>query len=65
MLLRKRQSWIAGLGGLTLALAILIGRFAPEFEGVDFVVGMLFGLSIVFNISALLNYRAIRANKRS
>jgi hypothetical protein len=39
------------IGLLLLAIAILIERFLPENNGLDFIAGFLFGLSIVLNIS--------------
>lgn len=64
MLLKNRPKLVAGLGAATLVLAILIGRFSPEFEGLSFLVGMLIGLSLVFNIKTLHAFRAKRNNSR-
>jgi hypothetical protein len=39
------------IGVLLLAIALLIERFLPENNGLDFLAGFLFGLSIVLNIT--------------
>ncbi len=38
------------LGLILLAVAILIERFLPENDGLDFIAGFLTGLSIVLNL---------------
>jgi len=52
---------ILAIGGISLALGILIGRFLDfEYAGLavtSFVEGALFGLSLVMNIAFLLRRR--------
>lgn len=39
------------IGLLSLAMALIIERFLPSNQGLDFLAGFLFGISIVFNLS--------------
>ena len=52
---------ILSIGGISLALGILIGRFLHfEYAGVsvtDFVEGILVGLSLVMNLTYLIRRR--------
>lgn len=64
MILRNRvknyQLW-GGMGGLCLAVSLLLSRFAPELASVDFLEGMLIGLSLVFNLTFLIRWRKERS----
>lgn len=42
------------LGTALLAIAILIERLLPANDGLDFISGLLIGLSLVLNISYLI-----------
>lgn len=63
MILRKtvknHRTW-GGVGGLCLAVSILLGRFGPEMPASDFIQGMLIGMSLVFNITFLILWRKHR-----
>ena len=52
---------ILSIGMISLAIAILIGRFLyfeyAGFSVTDFVEGVLIGLSLVMNITYLINRR--------
>ena len=52
---------IIAIGGISLALGILIGRFLHfEYSGfsvTDFVEGVLIGLSLVMNLTYLIRRR--------
>ena len=50
-------------GALALALAIVIQRFLPANGLFDFLAGFLLGLSLVLNISYILNLRKLRMAK--
>jgi len=39
------------IGVLSLAIALVIERFLPSNNGLDFIAGFLFGISIVLNMS--------------
>jgi hypothetical protein len=45
------------LGFLSLAIALIIERFLPSNQGLDFLAGFLFGISIVFNMSYISKLR--------
>jgi hypothetical protein len=63
MLLRNRvknnATW-GGLGGLCLAVSLIMNRFLAEIPASDFLQGMFIGLSLVFNIYFLINWRRER-----
>ncbi len=44
-------------GLLSLAIALLIERFFPSSEGLSFIAGFLFGISLVFNLSYITRLR--------
>jgi len=56
----KNYSTWGGIGGLCLAVSLLLGRFAPELPVSDFLQGMFLGLSLVFNIAFLIQWRRHR-----
>lgn len=45
------------IGLLSLAIALIIERFLPSSDGLNFIAGFLFGISIVFNLSGLSRLR--------
>jgi len=51
------QKWAMPAGLLSLAIALLIERFFPSSEGVSFIAGFLFGISLVFNLSYITRLR--------
>lgn len=44
-------------GQLALAISLLLDRFVHATAPVSFLIGLLTGLSIVFNIAFLIQYR--------
>jgi len=45
------------VGLLSLAIALIIERFLPSSDGLNFIAGFLFGISIVFNLSGISKLR--------
>ncbi len=45
------------IGLLSLAIALIIERFLPSSDGLNFIAGFLFGISIVFNLSGITRFR--------
>jgi hypothetical protein len=45
------------IGLLSLAIALIIERFLPSNQGLDFLAGFLIGISIVFNMSYISKLR--------
>jgi len=45
------------VGLLSLAIALIIERFLPSNDGLNFIAGFLFGISIVFNLSGISRLR--------
>lgn len=70
MLLRKyrvRPNFVLAIGQLSLAFGLLINRFLPQFWTTDFgegfsagLSGTLIGISLFFNIFALIRYREMK-----
>ena len=54
--MKKPQIFLA-VGQIALAISILLGRFVRENGFVSFIIGLLTGLSIVFNLAFLIDYR--------
>jgi len=48
------------IGVLSLVAALLIERFLPSNDGLNFISGFLIGISLVFNISFLTSFRKNR-----
>lgn len=48
------------IGVLSLVAALLIERFLPSNEGLNFISGFLIGISLVFNISYIARLRKNR-----
>lgn len=53
----KNKNVFLALGMFSLSFAILIHRYLDPSPTYDFLEGMLFGLSFVFNIAFLLKIR--------
>lgn len=49
------------IGVLSLAIALVIERFLPSNNGLDFIAGFLFGISIVFNMSYIGKLRKAKS----
>jgi len=49
------------IGLLSLAIALVIERFLPSNNGLDFIAGFLFGISIVFNLSHIGKLRKAKS----
>lgn len=45
------------IGLLSLAIALIIERFLPSSDGLNFIAGFLFGISVVFNLSGISRLR--------
>ena len=45
------------IGLMALAIALIIERFLPSNQGLNFLAGFLFGISIVFNLSYITRLR--------
>ncbi|MFX1261755.1 MAG: hypothetical protein ACFFAZ_06690 [Promethearchaeota archaeon] len=52
-----KNEWLIPLGGICLALALVIDHFLPETDILSFVIGILIGLSITLNLVGLYRYR--------
>lgn len=51
------HKYVLPIGLICLALGLIINRFFNGSEALDFFSGLLFGLSIVFNLFGLVQYR--------
>ena len=58
--MKKPQVFLA-VGQIALAVSILLSRFVKESGFVSFIIGLLTGLSIVFNLAFLIDYRKEKA----
>jgi len=53
-----RDEWLIPIGSMCLAIAILADRFLTiESSILDFIIGMLTGISIVLNLIGLVRIR--------
>jgi hypothetical protein len=52
-----KNEWLIPLGGICLALALVIDLFLPENHILSFVMGILIGLSITLNLVGLYRSR--------
>ena len=50
----KDKNLISALGMFSLVFAVLLGRYVDPTPVVDFFEGLLYGLSIAFNLYALI-----------
>jgi len=48
--MKYKQALALPIGLILLAIALLIERFFPENDGLDFIAGFLIGISIVLNL---------------
>ena len=52
-----KDDWLIPLGGICLAVALVIDHFLPETEILSFLMGILIGLSITLNLVGLYRSR--------
>ncbi|MFX1264168.1 MAG: hypothetical protein ACFFCK_02510 [Promethearchaeota archaeon] len=52
-----RDEWLIPIGGICLAIALVIDRFLPEYDILSFLMGILIGLSITLNLVGLYRSR--------
>ena len=52
-----KDEWLIPIGGICLAIALVIDRFLPENDVLSFVMGILIGLSITLNLVGLYRSR--------
>jgi hypothetical protein len=52
-----KNEWLIPLGGICLAVALVIDHFLPENDILSFVMGILIGLSITLNLVGLYRSR--------
>jgi hypothetical protein len=53
----KDKNTFFSIGQLSLAISILVNHFIHDSNLVSFLIGLLTGLSIVFNVAFLILYR--------
>lgn len=53
----SKSSWLAPIGIISLSVAVLIDRFVAGDGIIDFLIGVLTGMSIVLNLVALYRMR--------
>ena len=56
----KNYTTYAGLGGLCLSVSLILNRFLPDIPASDFLQGVFLGMSLVFNIYFLIQWRRER-----
>lgn len=59
----KDKNLILVLGMFSLIFAILLGRYLNPSPIVNFLEGLLYGLSIVFNVFTLIQFRKNKSGK--
>jgi len=52
-----KDEHLSPIGMICLSAAILVNRFLPPHPPLDFVVGLLTGISIVLNITGMIRFR--------
>ncbi|MHA2192965.1 MAG: hypothetical protein ACXAAR_06010 [Candidatus Thorarchaeota archaeon] len=52
-----KNEWLIPLGGICLAVALVIDHFLPENDILSFLMGILIGLSITLNLVGLYRSR--------
>ena len=57
MLFRKKEEVMLAIGMFSLAIAILLDRFAGTGTIIDFLCGLFTGLSITMNLGYLIKLR--------
>jgi len=55
-MIRNRNIFLA-IGQLSMAISILLNHFVEESAPISFIIGLLTGLSIVFNIAFIVLFR--------
>jgi len=55
-MIRNRNIFLA-IGQLSMAISILLNHFVEESGPISFIIGLLTGLSIVFNIAFIVLFR--------
>jgi len=58
----KNKNLYLVIGQLALAVSILLNHFGKNSDGISFIIGLLTGLSIVFNITYGLKMRKERSD---
>ncbi|UCE09034.1 MAG: hypothetical protein JSW61_08555 [Candidatus Thorarchaeota archaeon] len=48
-----KDEWLIPVGGICLAIALLVDRFVPGDGVLDLVLGILIGLAIALNLAGL------------
>lgn len=59
----KSKNLILALGMFSLIFAILLGRYLNPSPIINFLKGLLYGLSIVFNVFTLIQFRKDKFSK--
>jgi hypothetical protein len=52
-----KDEWLIPVGGICLAIALLVDRFVPGDGVLDLVLGVLIGLAIALNLAGLYKSR--------
>lgn len=52
-----KDEWLIPIGGICLAIALVVDRFLPENDVLSFLIGILIGLSITLNLVGLYRSR--------
>jgi hypothetical protein len=58
----KNKNLYLAIGQFALAISILLNRFLKDSMPISFIIGLLTGLSIVFNIAFIVSYRKDKSN---
>jgi hypothetical protein len=58
----KNKNMYLAIGQLSLAISILLNHFIKESAPVSFIIGLLTGLSIVFNLAYVVTVRKEKSN---
>jgi len=53
----KNKNIFLAVGQISMAISILLNHFAKDSGLISFIIGLLTGLSIVFNIAYLVLFR--------
>ena len=63
MLMREKPEYMFAIGMFSLAIALLLDRFAGQAPIIDFFVGVFTGLSLTLNLAYLIRYRIEKNSK--
>jgi len=58
----KNKNLYLVIGQFALAISILLNRFIKDSIPISFIIGLLTGLSIVFNIAFIVSLRKEKSN---